>query len=88
MQYDVVISPLFTLQWRLRLLHDTLLWQLRHRVDLRFFDVWNGYWFGPKPTARKFLLLRSCSNLAVLLAFDAVWSRNLTLIMCCLNTLQ
>ena len=51
-------------------------------VDLRLFDVWNGYCVDFKPTARTFLLLHLCSNLAVLLAFDAVvWGRNVTLIM-------
>ena len=51
-------------------------------VDLRLFDVWNGYCVDFKPTARTFLLLHLCSNLAVLLAFDAVvWGRNFTLIM-------
>ena len=51
-------------------------------VDLRLFDVWNRYCVDPKPTARTFLWLHLCSNLAVLLALDAVvWGRNLTLIM-------
>ena len=50
-------------------------------VELRLFDVWNGYLVGPKPSARTFLLLRLCFILAVLLAFDAVWGRKLTLIM-------
>ena len=41
-------------------------------VDLRLFDACNGYWVGPKLTVRMFLLLRLCSNLVLLLAFDAV----------------
>ena len=68
---------------------NALQWRWWLCVDLRLFDVWNGYWVGPKPTARTFLLLlRLCSNLTVLLTFDTVWGRNLTLIMCCPNTLQ
>ena len=47
-------------------------------VDLRLFDVWNGYWVGSKSTARKFSLLRLSSNLAVLLVFDAAWVRKLS----------
>ena len=57
-------------------------------VDLRLFDACNGYCIVPKPTARMFLLLRLCSNLVLSLALDAVWSRKLTLIMRCPNTLQ
>ena len=59
---------------------NTPQWQWWLCVDLRLFDIWNGYWVCPKPTARTFLLLlRLCSNLVVLLAFDAAWGRNISL---------
>ena len=67
---------------------NALQWRWWLCVDLRLFDAWNGYWVGPKPTARTFLLLRVCSNLTMLLVFGVVWGHNLTLDMCCPNTLQ
>ena len=48
------------------------------RVNIFLFDVWNGYWVGPKSTERKFSLLRLSSNLAVSLVFDAAWGRKLS----------
>ena len=47
MKYEVVISPLHTLQCRLRLC-----------VDHRSINVWNGCCVAPKPTVRMFVLLR------------------------------
>ena len=57
---------------------NALQWRWWLCVDLRLFDVWNGYWVGPKPTARTFSLLRLSSNLPILLVFDTVWGHKLS----------
>ena len=92
-QYEVKVSlSSFTVQ-----IHCNNWWQLYlcgclfvGWIFVRWLNAWNGCRVGPKRTESTFVLLRMRLNLEVLLVFDAVWGRSLTLsrYICCPNTLQ
>ena len=47
-------------------------------VDIRWFNIWDGFCVDPGRAERTSV----CLNLNVLLVFNAVWGRNLTLMRC------
>ena len=55
---------------------NTLQWQWRICVDLRWLNVCNGCCFGAGQTVGTFVFLRVHLNWAVLLVIDAVWCRH------------
>ena len=59
---------------------NTLQWQWRICVDLRWLNVCNGCCFGAGRTVGTFVLLCVHLNWAVLLVIDAIWGCNLILV--------